>query len=60
MVCTYSIDMEHTNYVACLPYLILIGDLFIGEVGNCHLVVGGLSDLMFRPFAGLASVEEVS
>lgn len=41
-------------------YLILIGDLFVGEVGDWHLVVAWLADLMLGPLAGLASVEEVS
>lgn len=43
----------------CLPYLILVGDLLVGEVGDGHLIVGRLPDLMLGPLAGLPSVEEV-
>lgn len=41
-------------------YLILIGDLFVGEVGDGHLIVGQLPDFMLGSFAGLSSVEKVS
>lgn len=41
-------------------YLILIGDLLIGEVGDGHLIGGGLSDLVLRSFAGFPGVEEVT
>lgn len=43
-----------------MTYLILVGDLFVGEVGDCHFIVGQLSDLMLGPLAGLPGVEEVS
>lgn len=55
-----QIIVAAVKQVICLPYLILIGDLFVGEVGDCHLIVGRLSDLMLRPLAGLPGVEEVS
>lgn len=42
------------------PYLVLVGDLQVCEVGDGHLVVGGLSDLMLGPFAGFASIKEVA
>lgn len=41
-------------------YLILIGDLFITEVGDGHLIVGQLSDLMLRSLAGFSGVKEVA
>lgn len=43
-----------------MPYLILIGDLLVVEVGDGHLVVGGLSDLVFRSLGGSPGVQEVA
>lgn len=42
------------------PYLVLVGDLLVCQVGDGHLVVGGLSDLMLRSFAGFTSVKKVA
>lgn len=42
-----------------LLYLILVGDLLIREVGDCHLIVARLSNLMLRPLVCLAGVEEI-
>ena len=48
------------NLGFCPTYLVLGVDLLVGEVGDRHLVVGRLSDLVLRPLAGLALVQEVS
>lgn len=42
-----------------LPHLILVRDLLIREVGDRHLVVTRLSDLVLRPLVCLAGVEEI-
>lgn len=46
--------------LSCPSYLILVGDLFVGEVGDGHLAVGQLPDLVLGPLAGFSSVEEVA
>lgn len=51
---------SYVTWAICLPYLILVGDLFVGEVGDRHLVVVQLPDLMLMSLAGLPGVEEVS
>lgn len=43
-----------------ISYLILIDDLFVAEVGDRHLVVDRLSDLVLGSLAGFAGVEQVS
>lgn len=50
----------HVTSVMFPLYLILIGDLFVGEVGDGHLVVGQLPDFMLGSLAGFPSVEKVS
>ena len=43
-----------------LSYLVLVVDLLVGQVGDRHLVVGGLPDLVLGPLGGLACVQEVT
>lgn len=50
-------DCEHLRNIS---YLILIDDLFVGEVGDRHLIVDRLSDLVLGSLAGFAGVEQVS
>lgn len=48
---------EHLRNIS---YLILIDDLFVGEVGDRHLIGDRLSDLVLGSLAGFAGVEQVS
>lgn len=48
---------EHLRKIS---YLILVDDLFVGEVGDRHLIVDRLSDLVLGSLAGFAGVEQVS
>lgn len=41
-------------------YLVLVGHLLVGEVGDGHLAAGQLADLVLGPLAGFARVEEVA
>lgn len=52
--------MSNVNEHAVLPYPILADDLFVGEVGDRHLIVDGLPDLVLGSLAGFAGVEQVS
>lgn len=42
-----------------MPYLILVGDIFVGQVGDGHLIVARFADLVLGPLAGFAGVQEV-
>lgn len=53
----WASDCEHLRNIS---YLILIDDLFVGEVGDRHLIVDRLSDLVLGSLAGFAGVEQVS
>ena len=43
-----------------LPYLVLGGDLLVGQVGDRDLGAGRPLDLVLGPLAGLARVQQVT
>lgn len=55
-----SAILSNVNDHVAPSYLVLSGHLFVGEVGDRHLVVDGLPDLVLGSLAGLAGVEQVA